>query len=57
MSGGGNEITAYIQSDKAAVRLLKRLAEMAPLRSDMPAILAEIARIDKIFNHHDKPQA
>jgi hypothetical protein len=54
MSGGDNEITAYIQEGQAAVRLLKRLVEMVPLRSDMPAILGEIARIEKIFNRHGK---
>jgi hypothetical protein len=53
LSGGGNEITAYIQAGPAAVRLLKRLAEMVPLRSDMPAILSEIARIDNIFKRRD----
>ena len=56
MSGGDNEITAYIQEGQAAVRLLKRLVEMVPLRSDMPAILTEIARIEKIFNCGDKPE-
>ena len=40
---------AYREAGRSAVRLLKTLAEMIPLRSDTLDIENEIARLEKVF--------
>jgi hypothetical protein len=40
---------AYREAGRAAVRLLKTLAELIPLRSDTPEIKKEIARLEKVL--------
>ena len=44
---------AMREAGKQAVRLLKQMAAMLPLRSDTPQIKEEIARIEKIFGRDD----
>lgn len=39
----------YIEAGQSAVRLLKVLASMIPLRSDIPKIRDEIGRLEKVF--------
>ena len=40
---------AQLEAGRAAVRLLKDLAARVPLRSDMPKLRDEIARIEQVF--------
>ncbi|MGH6619240.1 MAG: hypothetical protein ACREF6_06830 [Alphaproteobacteria bacterium] len=42
--------TPYIEAGQSAVRLMKKMAEMIPLRSDSRKIREQILRIEQVFD-------
>lgn len=42
--------TPYIEAGQSAVRLMKQMAEMIPLRSDSRKIREQILRIEQVFD-------
>ena len=48
--------TSYIEAGQSAVRLMKEMAEMIPLRSDSRKIRERIHRIEQVFDRAKQQQ-
>lgn len=48
--------TSYIEAGQSAVRLMKKMAAMIPLRSDSRKIREQILRIEEVFDRNKHEQ-